>query len=208
LTVQQRIMKFVGGLFLLLAATGIAYVAGFRAKSPLLLNTVRRCLRATRPWALKASGTPGAYASIVRHVGRVTGQGYETPVQAISTDDGFAIALPYGPNTDWLKNVVAAGSATIVHDGSLHRVDRPEVVRMSDAASLFSANDQRAHRLFHVDECLIVRCVEPDEASRGLQTSAWRAGDQGADHGPSRRRPRQDVIAIEGSSQRCSNYPI
>lgn len=26
--------------------------------------------------------------------------------------------LPYGPNTDFLKNVVEAGSATIVHDGN------------------------------------------------------------------------------------------
>jgi len=58
---QQRIMKFVGGSFLLLAVVGITYVAGFRAKSPLMLNTVRRCLRATRPLALKSSGTPGAY---------------------------------------------------------------------------------------------------------------------------------------------------
>jgi deazaflavin-dependent oxidoreductase (nitroreductase family) len=169
---QQRIMKFVGGIFLLLAVVGITYVAGFRAKSPLLLNTVRRCLRATRPLALKSSGTPGAYASIVRHVGRVTGQGYETPAQAISTHEGFAIALPYGPNTDWLKNVVAAGSATIVHDGRSHRVDRPEVVRMSDAAGLFSAKDQRTHRLFRVDQCLIVRCVEPEAASSRSPTSA------------------------------------
>jgi len=160
---QERIVKFVGGFLLLLAVVGISFVAGFRAKSPLMLNTVRRCLRAARPLALKSSGTPGAYASIVRHVGRVTGQEYETPVQAVSTDDGFAMALPYGPNTDWLKNVVAAGSATIVHDGSSHRVERPEVVRMSDAASLFSAKDQRTHRLFHVDECLIVRCVEPNK---------------------------------------------
>ena len=93
-------MKFVGGFSLLLAVIGISFVAGFRAKSPLMLNTVRRRLRAARPLALKSSGTPGAYASIVRHVGRVTGQEYETPVQAISTDDGFAMALPYGPNTD------------------------------------------------------------------------------------------------------------
>jgi len=163
---RGRITKFVGGFLLLLAAVGIIYVAGFRTKSPLVLNTIRRGLRATRPSALKSSGTPGAYASIVRHVGRATGRRYETPVQAVATDDGFVIALPYGPNTDWLKNVVVAGSATIVREGNSYEVDRPEIVPMSTAAPLFSPKDQRTHRLFGVDQCLIVRLVEPDEAAQ------------------------------------------
>lgn len=157
---QGRITKFVVGFFVLLAVAGIIFVAGFRSKSPLVLNTVRRNLRATRPLALKSSGTPGAYASIVRHVGRATGRGYETPVQAVATDDGFVIALPYGPNTDWLKNVVVAGSATVVYDGNTHQVDRPEIVPMSAAAPLFSPKDQRTHRLFRVDQCLMVRRVD------------------------------------------------
>ena len=162
---QGRIIRLFGGFLVLVAVVAIIFVTGFRTKSPLVLNTVRRSLRATRPSALKSSGTPGASASIVRHVGRATGRSYETPVQAVATDDGFVIALPYGPNTDWLKNVVVAGSATIVHDGNTHQVDRPETVPMSAAAPLFSAKDQRTHRLFRVDQCLMVRRVEPDEAA-------------------------------------------
>ncbi|HSB86778.1 MAG TPA: hypothetical protein VLD86_10730 [Ilumatobacteraceae bacterium] len=158
-----RIVKFVGGFVVLLAMVGIVFVAGFRTKSPLVLNTIRRGLRATKPFALKSSGTPGAYASIVRHTGRATGRSYETPVQAVETNDGFVIALPYGPNTDWLKNVVAAGSATIVHDGNTYQLDRPEILPMSAAAPFFSPKDQRAHRLFRVDQCLMVRRVEPEE---------------------------------------------
>ena len=67
-----------------------------------------------RPLAMKSSGTPGGNASVVRHVGRKTGRPFETPVKAVATDDGFVIALPYGRNTDWLKNVLASGSATIL----------------------------------------------------------------------------------------------
>ncbi|MGD9705720.1 MAG: nitroreductase family deazaflavin-dependent oxidoreductase [Acidimicrobiia bacterium] len=161
----RRITKLVGGVLLAFGVIVIIFVAGMRAKSPLVLNAVRRTGRATKPFVLKSSGTPGGIASVVRHVGRTTGRPYETPVQAVPTDAGFVIALPYGPNTDWLKNVVLNGSATIVHEGNTYRVDRPEIVPTSVAAPLFSAKDQRTHRWFRVDQCLLVRRAEPDDAA-------------------------------------------
>jgi deazaflavin-dependent oxidoreductase (nitroreductase family) len=118
-----RIAKLFGALLLAVGVIGIVFVTGMRAKWPLVLNAVRRSGRATKRIVLKSSGTPGGIASIIRHVGRTTGRPYETPVQAVATDDGFVIALPYGPNTDWLKNVLASGSATIVHEGNTYRVD-------------------------------------------------------------------------------------
>ena len=75
------------------------------------------------------------------------------------------IALPYGLSADWLQNVLASGSATIVHDGSTYDVDRPEVVPLSAVEHQFSPADQRAHRLFGVDQCLRVRrpvAAQPD----------------------------------------------
>ncbi len=92
-------------------------------------------------------------------VGRTTGRRDETPVQAVATDDGFVIALPYGPNTDWLKNVLANRSATIVHEGNTYEVDQPEVLPMSVAAPRFAPKDQRTHRLFRVEQALLVRQV-------------------------------------------------
>jgi deazaflavin-dependent oxidoreductase (nitroreductase family) len=155
---RTRIAKLVvAGLGLV----GVTFVTGMRAKSPPVLNFVRRCGRATKRFVLPSAGAPGATVSVVRHVGRTSGRPYETPVQVVPTDDGFVIALPYGPNTDWLKNVLASGEATITHDGSTYRVDRPEVIPMSDAASHFAPNDQRTHRVFRVDQCLRVRRVEP-----------------------------------------------
>ena len=40
------------------------------------------------------------------------------------------IALPYGPGANWVRNVLASGSATIVHEGQTLDVDRPEIVSM------------------------------------------------------------------------------
>ena len=109
-----------------------------RAKSPAVVNGVRKLGRAMRPLAIKSAGGPGASASVVHHVGRTSGRSYSTPVVAVPTDDGFVIALPYGLSADWLKNVLASGSATIAHDGSTYDVDRPEVVPLSAVEHQFS----------------------------------------------------------------------
>lgn len=141
-------------------AIGVVFVVGMRTKSPPVLDAVRRTSRAMKPLALRNAGTSGSATSIVHHVGRTTGRAYETPVAVAATDDGFVIALPYGANTDWLKNVLASGSATIVTDGATHAVHRPEVVPMAAVGTAFSAADQRAHRMFNVDQCLQLRHVD------------------------------------------------
>ena len=51
--------------------------------------------------------------AVVHHRGRTSGREYQTPVNLFHTDGGFVIALPYGPHTDWVKNVLAAGSCTV-----------------------------------------------------------------------------------------------
>lgn len=168
----RPIVKLVGGLVLAVAATGIVFMAGMRTKSPLILNAVRRIGRAMKPLALKTAGTPGAYASVIRHVGRTTGRPYDTPVGAVATEDGFVIALPYGSNTDWLKNVLASGSATIVDEGSTYRVDQPEIVPTAVVQHHFPPGNQRSHRWFGVDQCLRVRRVDPDETSEQVAPPA------------------------------------
>ena len=155
----------LGGVFLAVAVLGVSFVVGMRTKSPFVLNAVRKSGRATKRFVLKSAGAPGGIASVVRHVGRTTGRRYETPVQAVATDGGFVIALPYGANTDWLKNVVTSGTATIVHEGSTFLVDQPELVAMTVAAPHFSPKDQRTHRLFRVEHALLLRHVEPTDAS-------------------------------------------
>ncbi len=131
-----------------------------RSKSPIVLNAVRRTGRATKGFVLPRAGIAGSPYAVIRHVGRKSGLEYETPMQPVVTDDGFAVALPDGPSTDWLKNVVAAGRATLVFDGETYEVDRPEVVPMGDANRLFPEREQRIHDLFRVEQCLLLRRAE------------------------------------------------
>ena len=161
----RAVRRLGGGLLAAVAAIGIVFVVGMRTKSPLVLNAVRRTGRATKRFVLPSAGTPGGIASVIRHDGRVSGRPYETPVNAVPTDEGFVIALPYGRNTDWLKNVLAKGSATIVHEGATHRLDRPEIVGTPVVAALFPSKDQQMHRRFRVDECLLLRRVDVGDAA-------------------------------------------
>ena len=120
-------------------------------------NALRLFTRAMRPLALRSAGKEGSGTSVVRHVGRRSGRTYQTPIIAVRHDDSFLIALPYGKRTDWLKNVLDKGSATIVNNGHTYEVDRPEVIPMAEATAYFRPREQRMHRQFHVDAALQVR---------------------------------------------------
>jgi deazaflavin-dependent oxidoreductase (nitroreductase family) len=122
-----------------------------------LQNSLRLLTRAMRPLALRSAGQQGSGTSVVRLVGRRSGWAYQAPVIAARHDDRFLIAFPYGSRTDWLKNVLAAGSATIVANGHACEVDQPEVIPMAKATAYFRPREQRMHRQFRVGTALKVR---------------------------------------------------
>jgi deazaflavin-dependent oxidoreductase (nitroreductase family) len=160
-----QVAILVGALFLGIVAIALVYVLGMRAKSPLVLSPLIRLQRATiNPKQMRSAGTPGAYASVIRHRGRTSGKSYETPVGVVADGDGFLIALVYGSRTNWLQNVLASGSATIVHEGQTHEVDQPEIIPMRAVAGRFTGGDQQGFRLLAVDQALRVRRVQKEGA--------------------------------------------
>lgn len=158
---MTRVVTLVGGLLAGVLTILVVFLLGMRMHAPWVLGAVRRFNRAVfNPQQMKTAGTPGAYASVIRHAGRTSGRIYETPVGAVPTDDGFVIALPYGTQADWLKNVLAAGSATVVNEGCTYDVAQPEIVPMDVVADDFPEAEQRTHRVFGVDQALRVRRAE------------------------------------------------
>jgi deazaflavin-dependent oxidoreductase (nitroreductase family) len=103
---------------------------------------------------MRTAGTEATQTSIIEHVGRKSGRTYETPVDAIPARTGFLIALPYGTRADWVRNVLASGSATVVTQGDRVDVDRPTVVATADVAGQIPAKTLRTLRLFGVKQCL------------------------------------------------------
>lgn len=47
----------------------------------------------------------------VHHRGRKSGRAFTTPVKLFRRGEDIVITLPYGPGSDWVKNVLAAGAA-------------------------------------------------------------------------------------------------
>jgi deazaflavin-dependent oxidoreductase (nitroreductase family) len=174
----MQVATLAGALFVGVVAIALVFLLGMRTKSPLVLSPLIRLQRAIiNPKQMRSAGTPGAYASVIRHRGRTSGKSYETPVGVVADDDGFLIALVYGSRTNWLQNVLAAGSATIAHEGQTYEVDQPEIVPMKAVAARFTASDQQGFRRLAVDQALRVRQVEPEEAGAQAGVSP---SDEGA----------------------------
>jgi deazaflavin-dependent oxidoreductase (nitroreductase family) len=73
-----------------------------------------------------AGWAPGA-GNIV-HRGRRSGRSYRTPVAVFRRPGGVAIALTYGPNAEWVQNVLAAGGAVLERGHRQTRLTNPRIV--------------------------------------------------------------------------------
>ncbi len=141
-------------------ALGAAWLAGMRHKGSVVVEAQRNLnKRLLNPSQMATAGRPGAYAALLRHTGRTSGRTYETPVGAERTATGFVIALVYGAHTDWVANVLASGSATIVHQGTEHPVTRPQVRPLAEHLDEFPDSMRSSARLMNVTECLVLHDV-------------------------------------------------
>jgi hypothetical protein len=64
---------------------------------------------------------------VVVHQGRRSGRLYQTPVNVFATEDGYVLALTYGPDTDWVKNVLVAGGCELRTRGRAIRLASPRL---------------------------------------------------------------------------------
>ena len=62
------------------------------------------------------------FFAVIHHVGRKSGAHYTTPVIAIQKDYGFLLALTYGKQVDWYKNVMKVGSCEVEQKGIIHTI--------------------------------------------------------------------------------------
>jgi deazaflavin-dependent oxidoreductase (nitroreductase family) len=88
-----------------------------------------------------------AMAAQIRHVGRRSGRTYTTPVSARRSGDMVVIALTFGNQSDWSRNVRAAGGASIRIEGEDYDVTRPQVMTRQEAKPLMQAAFSPANRV-------------------------------------------------------------
>ena len=80
----------------------------------------------------------------VEHRGRKSGQTYATPVAiAASTPESLYIGLPWGPGTDWVRNLRVAGGGKLRWKGASYDVTEPTVVGPEEALTAAKALQRR-----------------------------------------------------------------
>ena len=89
---------------------------------------VNRVTKHIAPW------TPGF--GVVIHRGRRFGRPYQTPVNVFATEDGYLFALTYGRDTDWVKNVLAAGGCELRTRGRAVRLTSPRLYHDESRAGI------------------------------------------------------------------------
>lgn len=65
---------------------------------------------------------------VLTHVGRSSGKTYHTPLDAHPVENGYIFSLMYGSGSDWVKNVLAAGTASLRIGGEEFELASPRVV--------------------------------------------------------------------------------
>jgi deazaflavin-dependent oxidoreductase (nitroreductase family) len=157
---MQILFSLVGLVTVGIAVLSAVIIGGIRAKWPPVIDRARHMNRSFfASKQLDSAGTPGAYAGVLHHRGRKSGHSYTTPVSIKRHGDEFVIAIVYDRRTEWVKNVIAAGSAVIELDGGTYQVGQPEIVPSAEVADAFPPGDQRLNRLLAIDECLRLRPV-------------------------------------------------
>jgi deazaflavin-dependent oxidoreductase (nitroreductase family) len=64
---------------------------------------------------------------VVVHTGRKSGRQYRTPVNVFRRPDGYVVALTYGPDSEWVRNVLASGGCTLETEGHLVALTQPRI---------------------------------------------------------------------------------
>lgn len=107
-------------------------------------------------------------AAEIRHVGRTSGRRYVTTVGARVSGDVAVIPLTFGNQSDWSKNVRAAGACSIRVNGRDYDATEPEFVDRADAGPLvrqvFGPVTRAGFRLLGIRQYLRLRVVPTGQA--------------------------------------------
>src|SRR5208282_697240 len=115
-------MNAAGIIVITIAATGVLMMR-FRKRWLAKINIAFT----NRITSLFAGWLPSF--GIVTHVGRKSGKVYRTPVNVFRASNGFIIALTYSSQSEWVKNVLAAGGCELKTRGKKYQLSAPHVER-------------------------------------------------------------------------------
>ncbi len=112
---------------------------------------LNRVTKFIAPWA------PGW--AVVVHRGRKSGKTFRTPLWAFRRQDGFVVALTYGAEADWVRNVISAGGCELETRRRRYQVGDPRVYRDENATDMPAFIRFMLRRVIKAPEFLSVEVV-------------------------------------------------
>lgn len=134
---------------------GAIILIGIAASGVLMMRFRKRWLArinigfTNRITGLFAGWLPGF--GILTHVGRKSGKVYRTPVNVFRVQHGFVVALTYSSESEWVKNVLAAGGCEVGTRRKKYQLVAPKVVH------------DPTRRRFPIPVRMVLRIVGADE---------------------------------------------
>lgn len=116
--------------------------------------------------------------AMLHHVGRRSGRAYRTPVQAFPTERGWVIALVYGDQVDWVRNVFAGGGGELVRRRRRYRLTEPRRVDGRAGRRLLPWWSRALMGLVRVDEFVELAATPPATPPAAAATEAQGQPDE------------------------------
>ena len=104
-----------------------AFVQWWRRHPRAGAATVNRLIN---PWLVRqrVADVSRGEIGLMEHVGRTSGTVRVTPVHPVPTATGFRIIVPLGNESQWARNVLAAGHCRLQVGETIHDLDEPRLV--------------------------------------------------------------------------------
>ena len=136
--------------------------------SPIVKIVMRPMTKMLNPLIVKLAGRRHFHmAAQIRHVGRRSGRTYTTPVSARRSGDTVLIALTFGNQSDWSRNVRSAGGGSIRIEGDDFEVTQPQVMSRHEAKPLmqsaFSRLERASFGMLGIKQVMVLRVASTEQ---------------------------------------------
>lgn len=106
-------------------------------------------------WTFNPAELKRGKRPVIIHVGRTSGREYQTPLDAFRVHGGYLFVPVYGVESDWVRNVLAAGSARLRTGGTEVVVTKPRLIDKATAFALLPEGTQRPSKWLKLEQYLL-----------------------------------------------------
>jgi hypothetical protein len=111
---------------------------------------------------IRNAGSAKSPFAILRHVGRHSGKAFETPIMVAPLGEDFVLALTYGPQVDWYRNLQANGKGTLIWHGKAYTIEKWEPLDRTIGLRAHHLHEQVILRILSVQHFVRVKVSAPE----------------------------------------------